>query len=131
MKNIYESFEEIADDMCDGEYIGHALSEHSSKLCYVWQNSIREFARALDGAGIELPKDERIYEDFWSNIGKVHIEWKAGFNRRKPYSKKLGELSLDEAFQRYDFKGEVGYKLFVPSYDLNGEIANDYYLIVE
>lgn len=129
MIKVYENFEEMANDFKDGDHIPHQLSRHSSWVCTVWQNAIVEFARALDLAGIQIPKEPEIYEKFWANIDEALIEWGAGLNRRELYSKQLGEMSLDEARQRYDFKGQIGGKLIIPRYE-DGEISEDYYLII-
>lgn len=129
MKTIYQNFEEIADDFKNGDFLSHQLSDHSTEICELWQTSILEFARALDNVGIKLPEDPEIYERFWDNIEKCLVKWRAGLNRRKPFSKCLGKLTLKEAKTRYGFKGKVGHKLIIPTYGF-GEISEDYYLIV-
>ena len=129
MKKIYESFEEMAEDMKNGNFLAHQLSDHSTEICDIWQQSILEFGKALDNAGIPLPKDEEIYERFWEKMGEALIEWKAGTNRRKPYSKKLGDMTVAEAKARYGGKYKAGSKLIIPRYEEN-EISQDYYMII-
>ena len=124
MKKIYETFIEMAEDFKHGEYITHQLSDHSTDICEVWQESIMEFARALDGAGIKLPDDPDTYEKFWENATNGLKKWRAGINRRQPFSKCLGTISPEEAKARYGVEGVS--RLIVPSFS-NGEIANDYY----
>lgn len=134
MKKIYENFEEMADDMVNGEFLAHQLSGHSNEICFLWIHSIKEFARALDNAGVELPQEEEIYEKFWQNMSESLVEWRDGTSRRKPYSKKLGEMPISEAKARYDFSGSVGMKLIIPRYSFHegqGEVSEDYYLIIE
>ena len=128
MKKTYETFEEMAADMTNGDFLAHQLSDHSIEICSIWQQSIKEFAKALDGAGIKPPDDPKIYERFWHNISAVLKAWNAGTNRRKPYSKELGKMTIEEARQRYDFKGKVGMRLVIPSFDGMG-ISEDYYVI--
>lgn len=130
MKRVYESFEEMADDMTDGEFIAHQLSEHSTGVCYVWATAIKEFARALDRAGIKLPDDPKIYEDFWQNMMGALVEWKAGYGKPKKYSKLIGKIKVDEARQKFGKDvAVVGMRIMVPSY-WDGEFRDDYYLVV-
>lgn len=129
MKTIYESFEEMGDDMTNGEYLAHQLSGHSTEICEIWQTSIKEFARALDLAGVPLPHDEKIYEKFWENMSQALVTWKAGLNRREPYSEKLGEITQEEAKARYNYEGKKGSKLVIPQMKW-GNLSEDYYLIV-
>lgn len=129
MKKIYETFSEIADDFCDGENASHQLSQHSTNICELWQASIREFAKALDLAGIKPPEDEKTYDRFWENVWKALHKWEGGLSRRKPFSKKIGEMTIEEAKQKYRTKLKVGEKLIIPSYGF-GEMSEDYYLIV-
>lgn len=131
MKHIYESFEEIADEFTDGEYLAHELSDHGTNVCEIWQTSIKEFAKALDLAGFRVEGTEEHYDRFWERVTESLKTWKAGLNRRKPFRKKIGELSLDEAQQRYNYNGKIGGKLIVPNYPIFGESSEDYYDIVD
>lgn len=129
MKRIYETFQEIADDFTNGEFKAHQLSDHSEGVCYVWQTAIEEFAIALDNAGIKLPNDEEVWNKFWDNIHDSFTDWKAGFNKKKPSKKCLGTMSREEAKQKYNFIG--GNRLIIYRYDIDGDISEDYYKIID
>jgi hypothetical protein len=81
MKRIYETFTEIAEDFKYGDYLAHQLADHGSGVCFVWQESIMEFARALDLAGFKPSRHEKNYELFWEHVTEALTKWKAGYNR--------------------------------------------------
>ena len=68
MKQIYESFSEIASDFCDGDSWTHSLSDHTSDDCLAWQHGVYEFAKFLDGAGIKLVQSPAVYFKLWNKI---------------------------------------------------------------
>ena len=128
MKQIYESFEEIADDFCNGGNISHQSSGHSSGICLLWMKSIREFAKALDLAKVPLPKDEKIYERFWDNVWKALDKWEGGLGKQE-MSKSLGKISQKDARVRFkDKKLKRGMKVYCPKFGFDG-YSNNYYEI--
>jgi hypothetical protein len=126
MKNIYQSFEEIVEDMKNGEFIAHQLSDHSTDICEAWQTAVLEFARALDKAGVKLEESSEVYEKFWANVSDALVKWKAGLNRRQPYSKCLGTISKEEAKARDGVEGVA--RINIPCLSFN-EISEDYYIV--
>lgn len=80
MKHIYENFEEIASDFCDGNSFTHDNREHSKAECNGWQHGVKEFAKFLDGHGLSIVANPEIYDVLW-NEAKKRIFNKASIDR--------------------------------------------------
>lgn len=68
MKQIYESFSEIADDFTDGEHWTHQLSNHTADECFPWQHGVKEFAEFLDEMGVKIIQNPEIHAKLWKRI---------------------------------------------------------------
>ena len=60
MRKIYESFEELADEMCAGDGSLHILNcarsrhIHDGDTCVLWMTGVRAFAEWLDHIGVKV-----------------------------------------------------------------------------
>ena len=58
MKYIYESWSEVADDVCSGDGLIHRVwAEHHDDDCYPWQQGVHNMAQILDILSIPIPED--------------------------------------------------------------------------
>lgn len=54
MRRIYESFEELGQEMCNGDGVLHTLNCPGPKECLAWQAGVMALARWLDHVGIKV-----------------------------------------------------------------------------
>ena len=81
MKITYESFDELADAMCKGEGVLHAMNCPEDNghpgSCIAWQQGVRAFAQWLDHIGCKVEITNDAVPDFYGFVAK-HDAW-AGF----------------------------------------------------
>ena len=69
MKRTYEKFSEIADAFVNGDSWPHKLSDHEDAECLGWQKGVRQFAKWLDTAGVQIVANPEIYDALWKIKG--------------------------------------------------------------
>ena len=78
MRHIYESFEELADCMCEGTGILHSMNcphgteRASNEPCLNWQAGVRDFAGWLDHIGITINISDKA-NDFYTYMSRRKV----------------------------------------------------------
>lgn len=90
-ETTYESFEELAGAMTDGEGTLHsrncALNKHYEDPCFAWQKGVNDFAGWLDHIGAKVNITD-IAEDFYRYVGRQSEEARV---RQEEYRRKNDE----------------------------------------
>ena len=78
MKRTYESFEELAAAMCDGEGVLHAFNCARNRYdgadpCLLWQTGVQTFAEWLDHIGLKVEITDAA-ENFYEFCAKRRAE---------------------------------------------------------
>lgn len=116
MKIEYETFTEIAQDFISGEKIAHLCSDHNRQACAIWQNSIQEFALALDDGGF---KPNGNYNKFWDLMGSRFKRWEkfSKSNIKEIVRTKRAlrvEITQEQCLELFGEERPKGYQIYTP-----------------
>ena len=75
MKKTYETFEELAEAMCNGDGLLHLFNcvvnddKFQGDYCIAWQKGVKNFAEWLDYIGVKINIDDK-QENFYEFMSK-------------------------------------------------------------